>query len=173
MTRVPHERGIAAAAPPRTIRTPDGPCRPGEESAAWSRVIPTSSDHDPPNSQACLAMRVLSRAFRSTGEMEGGKGILLGNQRFGVSLPVGSQVHCLPVTRRRILWHERAWPRPGSSRILIVNGRVTVCNPLPSASWLIPALSMVRFSHVACIGEPGWRGQFRFSPTRAHLSIPV
>ena len=172
MTCVRHKPGVAAA-PPRTVRAPDEPCLPGEEPAAYSSVVPISGTRDPHDSHACLAMRVLSRAFRSTGEIEGEKGVLLGNPRFDVSLPVGSQVHCLPVARCRILRHERAWPHPGSSHILIVNGRVTVCNPLPSASWIIPALSMVGFSLVARIGKPTWRGLSRSSRRRTHLSTPV
>ena len=41
MIRVPHERGVAAA-PPRTVLAPDGPCLLGEEPAAVSSVCPTS-----------------------------------------------------------------------------------------------------------------------------------
>lgn len=86
MTRVPHEPGVAAA-PPRTVRAPDGTCLPSEEPDGWSSVVPTSENHDPHDSQAFLAMRLLSRVFRATGEIEGGGGFLLGNQRFDVALP--------------------------------------------------------------------------------------
>ena len=47
-TRI-HKPGVAAV-PPRTIRAPDGPCRPGEEPDDWSSVVPPSSDHDPQDS---------------------------------------------------------------------------------------------------------------------------
>ena len=70
MTCVRHKPGVAAA-PPHTVPAPAGLCPPGEEPAAYSSVVPISETHD---SQACLAMRVISRAFRSTGEMEGGEG---------------------------------------------------------------------------------------------------
>ena len=56
----------------RTVRAPDGLCLPGEEPAAWSSVCPTSSNHEPHNSQAFLVMHLKSRVFRSTGEIEGG-----------------------------------------------------------------------------------------------------
>lgn len=59
MTGVLHERGVAAA-PPRTVRVPDGPCRPSEEPNGWSSVVPPSSDHDSHDSQACRAMRAIS-----------------------------------------------------------------------------------------------------------------
>ena len=73
MTRVPHELGVAAA-PPCTVHVPDGLCRPSEEPAYVSRVCTTSSDYDPQDSQAFLAMRVMSLVFRSTDKIEGGKG---------------------------------------------------------------------------------------------------
>ena len=78
-----------AAAPPRKVRAPDSSCPPGEELAAWSSICLTSEGHDPQDSQAFLAMRVISRVFRSTGEIEEGEGFLLGNQRFDISLPIG------------------------------------------------------------------------------------
>ena len=88
MTRVSHEPGVAAA-PPRLVRAPDGPFLPSKEPAAWSCVVPTSEGHDPHDSQAFLAMRLISRVVRSTGEIEGGEGFFLGNQRFDISLLIG------------------------------------------------------------------------------------
>ena len=46
MTHVPHERGVAAA-PPRTVRAPDGPCLSREEPAGWSSVVPIPENHNP------------------------------------------------------------------------------------------------------------------------------
>ena len=69
MTPVPRKPGVAAA-PPRTVLALDGLCLPSEEPAAWPSVVPTSSDHGPQDSQTFLAMRLISRGFRPTGEME-------------------------------------------------------------------------------------------------------
>jgi len=58
----------------RTVRAPDGPWRPAVEPDGWSSVVPITEDHDPHDSQAFLAMRLLTRVFRSTGEIEGARG---------------------------------------------------------------------------------------------------
>ena len=73
MTPVLREPGVATA-PPRTVLALDGLCLPSEGPAAWPSVVPTSSDYGPQDSQAFLAMGVTSRVFRSTDEIEGGKG---------------------------------------------------------------------------------------------------
>lgn len=138
MTRVAHERSVEAA-PPRTVRTPDGPCRPSEEAAAWSSVVPTSEDHDPHDSQAFLAMRLKSRVFRSTGEMEGGEGLLRCNR-----VPV-------PACQREAMMHsngirscsrsnmtcgsgQRGRPRPASFSLRLRNLILAHMN-VPIAAW--------------------------------------
>ena len=73
MTPVPREPGVAAALPARSLHSMVSVFQ-AKELAAWPSVVPTSSDYDPQDSQAFLAMRVISLVFRQTDEIEGGKG---------------------------------------------------------------------------------------------------
>ena len=83
MTRVAHKR--------RGCTSTHGPCtgRVLSSKQRDSRLVQRVSNiigPRPQDSQACHAMRLLSRVFRSTGEMEQGEGVLRCNQRFNVSL---------------------------------------------------------------------------------------